>query len=569
MPTLQSQTPTRRLTILAQDPSVRRRGKILTARVEVPTEYLREGPAGHRAHVIDYDSSTDRLLQPGRIGAEDPFADESPNALIENPHFHAQNVYAIVMSTLARFEKALGRRVRWGFGGHQIKVLPHAFSDANAYYSRGDEALMFGYFPGQSGTVFTCLSHDIVAHESAHALIDGVRRNYLLPSSPQQAAFHEGFADIVALLSVIRLPEVVDAVLQPEDGHGGTSLVIDKSVLSVSRLRETALIKLAEQMGEELTGIRGDALRKSAKLSRSATHLRRRTESHDLGEVLAAAMLNTFLEVWVRRLFPHGSRGVQALDRAHVVDEGATAADHLLTMAIRAFDYAPPVDLQFGDFLSAMLTADTEVHPDDTRFNYRAVLTRVFGQYGIEPAANGWGSTSGLWMPPDCTVTDAGTAHEEMQRDPEAAFRFIWENRDELGLEPNAYTYVESVRPTIRTNTSGFVLHESVVEYVQILDVRADELIDYNVRKPESMHDWQPVRLYGGASLIFDDRARLKFNIGSGVASERQSARLQYLFESGHFDARGAVHTDLGRLHRIRSGGPSLVDPYAPKRGGQ
>ena len=567
MPAIETQAPTRRLTVVAQDPNVRVRGKILTAAVEIPAEHLHSGPAGHRVHVIDYDSSTDRLLAPGPASDQDLFADVNPNTLIENPYFHAQNVYAIVMSTLAHFERALGRRVSWGFLGHQIKVVPHAFADANAYYSRDDEALMFGYFSGQSGTVFTSLSHDIVAHETAHALIDGLRRNYLLPSSPQQAAFHEGFADVVALLSVFQLPEVVDAALKPAKEHVSERLVIDKSALTVPRLRETALMTLAEQMGEELSGVRGDALRKSAKLSRSDKHIKRLTEPHELGEVLVAAMLNAFLEVWVRRLFPYGNRGVHALDRAHVVDEGATAAGHLLTMAIRAIDYAPPLDLQFGDFLSALLTADTDLHADDSKYRYREVLTRVFAEYGIIPAAKAWGSESGCWMPPEQEVSYAGTTHEAMRRDPEAAFRFIWQNRDELRIEPNAYTFVESVRPTVRTNVSGFVLHETVVEYVQILGIRADELADYGLQKPKEMNNWQRIRLYGGAALIFNDRGQLMFHIGSGVTSKRQNARLQYLFEEGYFDEDGPMPADLSRLHRARAGAPSLKNPYLARRG--
>src|SRR5262249_31962519 len=99
--------------------------------------------------------------------------------LLKDPQFHAQNVYAIIMRTLARFESALGRRVGWGYLGHQLQVAPHAFADANAFYSKEDRALMFGYFPksandllledgneqtnGESGTtkqremVLTCL----------------------------------------------------------------------------------------------------------------------------------------------------------------------------------------------------------------------------------------------------------------------------------------------------------------------------------------------------------------------------------------------------------------------------
>ena len=162
---------TRKLTIIAQDPSVRSNRRILRASVDVPAEDLAPGPWGYRVHVVDYDSSTGTLYRPLKyrpLKSEqdgDLFANASDEELLSNPNFHAQNVYAIVMRTLARFEFALGRRVSWGFYGHQIKVAPHAFADANAFYSERDQALMFGYFPGRSNRmVWSCLSHDVVAH---------------------------------------------------------------------------------------------------------------------------------------------------------------------------------------------------------------------------------------------------------------------------------------------------------------------------------------------------------------------------------------------------------------------
>src|SRR5262249_8804805 len=145
--------------------------------------------------------------------------------ILGDPHFHAQNVYAIIMRTLARFEFALGRRASWGFGQHQLKVAPHAFADANAFYSEADEALGFGYFPGRDGNiVFSCLAHDVVVHETTHALVDGLRERFTDPSSPDQAAFHEGFADIVAILSVFSLPDVVRKLMDVDTSSGESGL---------------------------------------------------------------------------------------------------------------------------------------------------------------------------------------------------------------------------------------------------------------------------------------------------------------------------------------------------------
>ena len=48
--------------------------------------------------------------------------------------------------------------------------------------------------------------------------------------------------------------------------------------------------------------------------------------------------------------------------------EAAKTAQHVLNMCIRAFDYLPPVDVTFGDYLRALVTADPEfVSGDEMR----------------------------------------------------------------------------------------------------------------------------------------------------------------------------------------------------------
>ena len=55
-----------------------------------------------------------------RVRGKNPIPCVSGNKeLLDDPRFHARNVYAIMMRILARFEFALGRRVAWGSAGHQ------------------------------------------------------------------------------------------------------------------------------------------------------------------------------------------------------------------------------------------------------------------------------------------------------------------------------------------------------------------------------------------------------------------------------------------------------------------
>lgn len=617
-----TQNRTQRFTIIAQDPSVKVPKKdgegraILTAQVDVPAEVLAPGPRGYRVQVIDYNSSTGELytaLEYKTLGGGrycDPFIDESDSTLLSNPTFHAQNVYAIVMRTLARFEYALGRRVSWSFYGHQLLVGPHAFAEANAFYSKRDRALLFGYFPklreaaaarevsgggkgggpgkgalaAEASWVFTCLSHDIVVHETTHAIVDGLRQRYTDPSSPEQAGFHEGLADVIALLSIFSLPGVVERVIDLGQPGAGDATRIALNNLTVEALRDSIVLGLAEEFGSEASneksGVRKSALRRSVRLAPPAElkpprptdyYMTREEfeEPHRRGELLVAAMMNAFLKVWAERLKALGDApgagrkprkaGRVYLDRQRVVEEGANAADYLLTMAIRALDYTPPTDLQFCDYLSAILTADYEIRPDDSKYHFRRELVESFKAYGMNPTSKG-AAEPGIWEPPDCTLNYERTRFESLTRDPDEVFRFIWENRHELGLEEDAYTRVLSVRPCLRTNPDdGFALHETVAEYYQQLSIEADELKQFGIKAPPEMLErfkGREVTVYGGGVLIFDEFGRVKFHIRNRILNpDRQTSRLKYLWKYGYFsepEAGAETERRFAEMHRQR-----------------
>lgn len=573
---LAQRTQVRTLTIVAQDPSVRdKQGRMLRSRVEVPWESLEAGPKGARVKVTDYDASTKTLLKPATLAeGEDAYAGKSDEVLLADPTFHAQNVYAIVMRVLARFEYALGRRVAWSYGGHQLNIAPHAFIDANAFYSKDDQGLFFGYLPaGKSGHVFTCLSHDIVAHETTHAVLDGLHERYTDPSSPDQAAFHEGFSDVVALLSVFAQPEIVAAQLEEPPGPEGLSdtqrrKLVARRKLSHEGLRQGPITQLGEQLGAVVHRVRGAALRHSVALApdpdlpNKPSHL----EPHMRGEILVAAMLNAFFAVWSARVAALGDVKPGLLDLGRVVEEGANVADHLLTIAIRALDYAPPVDLQFRDFLSAMLTADRELFVDDQKYRFRSALREWFAKYGIGVASDHEGQ--GTWLP--IATQGSGLSYEcnhfePMQRDADEVFRFLWENRKTLQLHPDAYCKVLSVRPCVRQGPDGFVLRETVARYLEVLTLRADELSTVMLeprpgqpgksgplRAPGGLPGDTEVVLYGGGTLVFDEFGRLKFHVQNRIQSPRQQARLAYLFEQGHFDRGELRRTSFAAMHRNR-----------------
>src|SRR4051794_18612802 len=315
------------MTVLAQDPSVRNKHGVLRAEVRVPAGRLEAGPQSSRFHVVNYDA-TSGFLTPaaelcapdasGEMAYVDRFVDMADKELLQHPAFHAQHVYAVASRTLARFEFALGRRLSWGFGAHQIYLVPHAFAEANAFYSFEDHAVMFGYFLGpRDTTVWTCLSHDVVAHETTHAVLDGLRHRFLEPGLPDQGAFHEALADIVALLSVFALVEVVEELL-------GRSIRgnIDADAVSADHLRRGPLLGLGEQMGSVLLQGKG-SLRQSALLTPGIEWQSDLAfeEPHLRGEVLVAVILDVLVLMWTNRLA--GLIANHQLSRTRAAEEGA------------------------------------------------------------------------------------------------------------------------------------------------------------------------------------------------------------------------------------------------------
>ncbi len=573
----------RPFTIVAQDPTVLQNGKILTTQVMVPAERLAPGPWGYRVQVIDYDATTGEFFNPWDGDKDldksnayaDPYAEKSNNQLLSDPRFHAQHTYAIAMRVLSRFEYALGRRVDWSFSSHQLKISPHAFNDANAYYSRDHESLQFGYFRGRSANkqfVFSCLSHDVVAHETTHAVLDGLHTRLISPSTPDQAAFHEAFSDIIALLSVFSLPDVI-ASLVSHDGivnqvNGPTT--IDKDAVSIKSMRNSVLLGMAEQMGEEMRAVRGRPLRQSLLLKPSKDYIQQYEfqEPHRRGEILVASMLNAFLHVFDQRLKALDSGGTGILDLNRVVEEAAKTADHLLTIAIRALDYCMPVHLTFSDYLSAVLTSDAELVGNDTAYSYREHLRLSFADYGIEPASIVDGAEPGLWEPSyrRSASLNFGRSHfRSMQFDSQEVFRFLWENRRIMKLRDDVYTRVLAVRPCLRISPEGFPLQETIVQFEQIANIHAKELNRFRLARPridgKLMPGSTPIALQGGGTLVFDQYGRLKYDIASAIDSDKQNERVEYLWKHGYFrdDFRPGSNQDFRQTHRLRTLGPNDI----------
>jgi hypothetical protein len=436
-PGLHLSTPlSRPLQVYAFDPSVgRRHGNHMT--VTVPYEPLQPGPRGRRVEVVDFDGSNGCYYAPVDLDSRDVLLGRGLAPSEADPRFHQQMVYAVACKAIENFGMALGRQVEWTrrrrgstrARPRPLRIFPHAMQEANAYYDAQRHALLFGYFaasasdvgsnlPGQ--TIYSCLSHDIVAHETAHALVHDIRRFFMEPTGPDTLAFHEAFADVVALFQHFSFTEAVrDHVMRT----GG--VLYDETLAPIVMRRRDApemgtrpqtlaeeaqrntLVGLAQQFGEAM-GLRA-ALRSALGTRPDPAELERRFEPHERGAILVAAVFDAFFAVYATRmadLLRIAGTGTQpapgelSVDLANRLTAEATkTAGHFLNMCIRALDYCPPVDITFGDFLRALITADSELVPDDDR-GYRDILIEAFRRRGIRPGdVNSYADTSLRWQP--------------------------------------------------------------------------------------------------------------------------------------------------------------------------
>lgn len=402
----------RRLWAYAIDPSLSLNidtEKINRLSYKVKWENLDIGPSGEYIEIVDYDPTVNKYYTPVDLNEGHILAEDGIKPSISNPQFHQQMVYAVTMTTIQNFERALGRKILWSPRRvedqnvyeeyvQKLRIYPHAFRDANAYYSPSRKAILFGYFQSTpankilhmpNSMVFTCLSHDIIAHEVTHAILDGIHGQYGIPTNPDMLAFHEAFSDIVALFQHFTFPEVLKFEIARTQGNLGS---------------ENLLAKLAVELGSAIGGYGSlrDAIGKLDKdtdewveKKPDPTEYEKTMEPHHRGSILVAAVFDAFITIYknrVKDLLRIASNGTGHLPKGalhpdlvnRLASEASKSAKHVLGMCIRALDYCPPVDLNFGDFLRAVITADVDLMKDDSR-DYRLAFVEAFRNRGIYP----------------------------------------------------------------------------------------------------------------------------------------------------------------------------------------
>ncbi|GAA1810865.1 hypothetical protein [Actinomadura chokoriensis] len=253
-----------------------------------------------------------------------------------SPQFDCAHTFAVVRQTIAMYERHNGGNpipFAWNVTGNtdRITVFPHAGEGANAFYTRTGQALKFLFFTpqGQSDVLYTCRSLDIVAHETGHAVLDGLKPGWLSAGNPPQTGgLHEAFGDITAIFLALAEPDQAEALVALTKAN-----LHDKSFLP----------ELAEQFGKALgmpAGLRNAD--NDLKLSQVGN------EVHAISQVFTGAVYDVLADVFTFEM----NRQRRTKDPTIVLIETASALCKLVFDAIVA---SPATGARYVDVANKML----------------------------------------------------------------------------------------------------------------------------------------------------------------------------------------------------------------------
>jgi hypothetical protein len=558
----------RPLRVYTLDPSVSDRlGGVAT--VMVPYEKLAPGPIGALFDVRGAGGPKTLTVEPLDLDTPHLLMSSGLTPTPTNGQFHAQMVYAVCSLTYGVFRRALGRDIAWATtppetGPLRLVIRPFGFRGRNAGYSREAGDVSFGYFNAgkkpagftlQHGLICTSLSHDVVAHETTHALLDGLRESFLDPTNVDVPAFHEGFSDLIALFLHFTYADVVERAIRDYGTamNGRGSLLTDLArEFGYARARNGRADALRSGVDVEgLAAFDSDVLPPAFGEKGGPRVYDPAIDPHALGSVLVSAVFEAFLTVARRkteRLFQIAGLDRTALGRVTLSDalvkalaqEASDIAGQFLNICIRAIDYCPPSDMELGEYLRAIITADGDLERSD-KWGFREALMRSFRRRQIFPDHVQFMTEDSVrWQSPGFDLKIPGLAFRELRFGGEpgqaAGVKELQRQSRALGqcvtnpkyaslfkvvapggkLPKNVVQasppLVQSIRVSRRAAPDGRILFDLVGEVTQACTIkRQGEMFDVN----------------GGCTVIIDPDGRVRYAIYKRFDSENRQARQQ------------------------------------------
>ncbi|MEM9413070.1 MAG: hypothetical protein AAGA30_18315, partial [Planctomycetota bacterium] len=448
-------------------------------------------------------------------------------------------------------------------------IYPFFDEKRNAFYDREQQEVLFGWYVSggnvsfknidgdikkrnlRKGKVFTALSHDIVAHEISHALLDGLRPNFLRPYHCDTLALHEGFADLVAVFQHFSHRDLVKSAILKSGKNLVTSGLLTHIAKQFGQTQKEPSLALrtsvdALKCDEDGCQIEGVPVPYDASYS-----------IHKLGSVLVSAVFQAFATVFQRKIQPYiniATQGTGVLPPGRLessladmlAKQASKLARQFLSICIRAIDYCPPVAVTFGDYLRAMITADRDLVPSDP-YGYREALIDAFIERDVEiEGVDTLSESSLLWESKyeqvDQELLGLILSNQEMGRmiqDPIKRYELRAErigeyltdgkSRERLGLLPPgtkttqyesaSVPKIESARMSRRVGPNNRLETDLIIEITQDVGVRIDGGL---------------ISAIQGRTVIINSRGQIRYVINKNAVDI--VSQMKNRTDTGHFN---------------------------------
>ena len=380
-------------------------------------------------------------------------------------------------------------------------------------------------------------------------MLDGLRSSFLQPSNVDVLAFHEGFADLVALFLHFTYADVVEQAIRESRGSFKRGSMLTDLAREFGYARSKDKRAGALRSGVDVDGVAAfdsDVLPSDDKGPRVTTQpwnlmrsgrcwyrlcSKRLRRSSDARPSAISASPGSTAQA------PGGAPLSDALVKA-IAQEASDVAGRFLDICIRGVDYCPPADMELGEYLRALITADGDLEQRD-KWGFREALMRSFRRRQIFPGNVKFMTEDAVrWQPPESDVCIPELAFRnlrfdgepgqpadaaELERQAHALGKFVTDARHARGfglVAPSAPlpknvlqaspAMVQSLRVARRVAPDGRVMFDLVGEVTQTCTIkRGSDMFEMS----------------GGATVVIDPEGEVRYKIYKRVDGGNRQSR--------------------------------------------
>jgi len=269
------------------------------------------------------------------------------------------------LAALETWESFAGSLASWSAEAvdpNNLQLLQNAGNVLNAFYDR--QSFSFFQFVTTTKSTYSGASTDVVSHEVGHGLLDSVRTDLFDSAFLEAAAFHEAFADSMALLTAFNDQQSRQALLNVSADLGTANFV----ETTAEDLSDGVLQSFGPTANPSAPrhALNDFEFRIPSTLPTNGPAGQLINESHSFGQVFSGSFYDCIRNVF-NALPSHGEQDLLA------------AAQRVAKILLAAVRSAPLVPRFFGSVGRSMISVDQQLNGGTNQ----AAIQNAFTRHGI------------------------------------------------------------------------------------------------------------------------------------------------------------------------------------------